>query len=87
MTRVSRPALPELERRLARLEGERAILRMPSACCHAIDSGDEEAWVGCFTEDGHFEARGRPASYPSLQVSRRSELRRLAGEHSRPPDA
>ena len=41
--------------RLQALEDEAAIIRRLHAYGHAIDGGDEAAWVDCFTADGIFE--------------------------------
>lgn len=69
-----------MERRLALLEDERAILRTLHAYGHTIDSGDEAGWVGCFTEDGVF------AATDWFRVSGREELKAFIAEHTRPPD-
>ena len=49
----------DIESRLALLEAESAILKNLYRYGHAIDYGDEEAWVDCFTEDGVFDVRAR----------------------------
>jgi ketosteroid isomerase-like protein len=69
-----------LERRLARLEDERAILRTLHAYGHAIDAGDEAAWVACFAEDGVFAARDW------FHVEGRAQLEAFIAAHTRPPD-
>ena len=76
----------ELERRLAVLEDERAILCRLSAYGHAIDYGDEEGWVDCFTEDGVFDVRARLSHQPNRVISGRDELRAFITRHTRAPE-
>lgn len=73
----------DIEARLARLEHERQIIRTLHAYGHAIDYGDEDGWVDCFTEDGVFDVRGRIQRL----VRGRDELRRFIALHSHAPDA
>ena len=80
------PDAADLERRLALLEDERAILRRLYAYGHAIDYGDEEAWVNCFAEDGVFDIRTRLEGTPKMVVSGRAELRRFVSRHTRAPE-
>lgn len=74
--------MTDLEARVARLEDERGVLRTLHAYGHAIDYGDEEGWVDCFTEDGVFDVRGRL----TFAVSGREQLREFISRHSRAPD-
>ena len=76
----------DLERRVALLEDERAILRRLYAYGHAIDYGDEEAWVGCFAEEGVFDIRTRLEGTPNMVVSGRDELRSFVSRHTRAPE-
>jgi hypothetical protein len=46
-----RARLDDLEERLARLEDERAILARLYRYSYALDSGDREAFLDCFTPD------------------------------------
>jgi ketosteroid isomerase-like protein len=79
-------ASPSVIERLERLEAEGAILRTLYAYGHAIDYGDEEAWVDCFTEDGVFDVRTpRPERFNS-RLEGRDELRRFVASHSRAPE-
>jgi hypothetical protein len=78
--------LEHLERRVARLEDEHAVLRRLFAYGHALDYGDEEAWSNCFAEDGVFDIRGRLPGRPREVVSGRSALRAFASRHTRAPE-
>ena len=80
------PDLDDLERRVALLEDERAILRRLFAYGHAIDYGDEEAWTNCFAENGVFDIRTRLEGTPNMKVSGRAELRAFVGRHTRAPE-
>jgi hypothetical protein len=73
-----------LEDRLARLEAEAAILRTLHRYGHAIDAGDEAAWVDLFSPDGEFQVRGPGVEYT---ISGRAELLRFIARHSRRPEA
>jgi len=75
----------ELERQVARLEAERAILRTLYAYGQAIDYGDEATWVDLFTADGVFDARGRVPSDVTRVTSGRAALAAFAAGFSRPP--
>ena len=80
------PDLEDLERRLALLEDERAILRRLYAYGHAIDYGDEEAWAACFAEDGVFDIRTRLEGTPNMRVTGRPALRSFVSRHTRAPE-
>ena len=80
------PDLDDLERRVALLEDERAILRRLFAYGHAIDYGDEEAWTNCFAENGVFDIRTRLEGTPNMKVSGRQELRAFVKRHTRAPE-
>jgi ketosteroid isomerase-like protein len=71
---------------LARLEAEAAILRTLHRYGHAIDAGDEAAWVDLFTPDGEFRVRG-PGDAPGYTISGRAELAAFIARHSRRPEA
>jgi hypothetical protein len=76
-----------LTRRLQALEDERAVIRTLHRYGHAIDAGDEEAWLACFTEDAVFRAGGRRSRETRFVVSGRDELRAFIAGHTRRPDA
>ena len=75
----------ELAQRVARLEDERAILRTLYAYGHAIDHGEEQAWVDLFTPDGVFDSRGRNPGDVTRVVNGHDELAYFAAHFSRPP--
>jgi ketosteroid isomerase-like protein len=68
------------------LEDERAITHTLVAYGHAIDYGDEEAWVRCFADDGIFDIRGRESGHPHGRIVGRQELRRFIVRHTRAPE-
>src|SRR4051794_31677493 len=78
--------LAELERRIAKLEDERDVLHRLYAYGHAIDYGNEAAWVDCFTADGVFDIRSGVAGRPRQVVSGHDELRDFAAGHTRAPE-
>jgi hypothetical protein len=80
------PDLLELERRIALLEDERAVLRRLYAYGHAIDYGDENAWADCFAENGVFDIRSRLAGRPNQIVSGRAAIRDFVSRHTRAPE-
>jgi ketosteroid isomerase-like protein len=77
------------ERLTARLEqivAEHEIARTISAYAHAVDYGDAEQVVDCFTEDGVFEVRSRRPGYPSRRIEGRQSLREFFGARTLPQD-
>lgn len=77
--------LAALAQRLTALEDERAVIETLHRYGHALDAGDDDALVDCFTDDGTFAAAGREAGHTTFAVRGRDELRALAQGHSRPP--
>lgn len=45
----------ELERRIQALEDEQAIRTTLQAFAHAMDAGDPEAWLDCFTPEASYD--------------------------------
>lgn len=72
--------------RLAALEAERGVVATLHAYGHAIDAGDEAAWVDCFTEDGRFSASGRNEAKMGFDVQGRAALADFAARHTRRPE-
>ncbi len=77
----------DLLARLEHLENERGVLATLHRYGHAIDAGDEQAWVDCFTADGTFFAQGRHGHHTALDVTGRDALQAFIIEHSRRPYA
>ena len=75
----------ELAARVARLEDEAAVVRTLHRYGHAIDAGDEAAWVDVFTAAGEFRVRGPEGS--GYTIRGRDELAAFAARHSRRPEA
>lgn len=72
------------------LEDERGILKTLYQYGHAIDYGDHEEWVDCFTEDAVYnvcrgEQTGRASD--SFCCEGRAELAAFVSRRSRPPKA
>jgi 3-phenylpropionate/cinnamic acid dioxygenase small subunit len=83
------PAGPDtaaLERRLARLEAERAIARTLHRYAHTIDAGDEAGWLACFTDTAVFAARHRDSDRHHLYAEGREALAAFIAAHTRPPE-
>jgi ketosteroid isomerase-like protein len=74
-----------LETRLRILEDERSIIKTLYQYGHALDYGDEEAYVDCFTDDGVFEVRRRVADITQRVVGK-SARRIFVAQHSRAPE-
>jgi hypothetical protein len=75
--------MSDLEARVTRLEHEREILRTLHAYAHAIDYGDDEGWVDCFTANGVFDVRGAR----QYLFCGHDELRHFIARHTRAPAA
>lgn len=69
---------------LADLLVERAVLRRLYSYCHALDAGDADAVVDCFTATGTFTARDR-AGRLLFHAAGREAIRAFARGHTRPP--
>jgi len=79
-----------LEKRVAILEHEREILNTLYRYAHAIDYGDEVAWVDCFVESGIFDVRLTPVTDPAAErmiyVVGHSALAEFIRQHPRAPN-
>ena len=89
--------IDQLRSRLAALEDERDITDTIDRYSHAIDNGDVDEWLDCFTTDGSIEVRAHavrgagdgPAGSPPGHVGRyagRQQLRGFIEAQSRPPE-
>jgi uncharacterized protein (TIGR02246 family) len=65
----------ELEVELARLKDREAILDLLYAYCHAIDGGDTEGWLDCFTEDAAWVVWFVQGDDPIYDMHGRDEIR------------
>lgn len=77
----------DLAQRVERLEARLAIQERMYDYAHAIDYGEEEAWLNCFTTDGVFDVRMRLGSRPDIRCEGREELAKFIAAHTRPPEA
>lgn len=81
-----------LEERVARLEAQiaetadrQAVLETLQAYSHAIDLGEEEAFLDCFTPDATFEVRSGLPDYPVQSHAGRDALAAFIAAHTKPP--
>jgi len=74
--------MASIEERLRRLEDEREILNLLHTYGHALDYGDEQAFMDCWTENAYLEWPTRPAPFRG-----RTEILRAFREHSHAPHA
>ena len=61
--------LASARHRLASLEAERDILRTLYAYSHHLDLGEDERWVGLFTDDGVIDVHYLPAKLPRARLA------------------
>lgn len=73
-----------IERRLAILEEERAILNTMYRYAHTIDYGLEEEWVDLFTEDGIFDVH-MIKGFESYRIEGKAALASFVASHTRAP--
>ena len=57
-----------------------AIQDLYARYCVALDTGDEAAWVGCFTDDGEFEGRAPAKGHDELARYHRDRMAARAEE-------
>src|ERR1700733_11857129 len=74
--------IAELRARVETLEAQRDILQRLYMYGPALDYGQEEAFVECFTDDGIFEGMGHPR-HKSYQGGK--QLAAFAAQHTRAP--
>ena len=69
---------------LRALQDEQAVRRTLHRYCHAIDYGDEAAWVDLFLEDGVFDVEF-PGDQPAMHLAGRAALEEFIAAHPRAP--
>jgi ketosteroid isomerase-like protein len=74
-----------LEARVAGLADRQAVLDALQAYSHAIDRGEEAAFLDCFTPDATFEVRSPLPGYPAAMHAGRVALADFIAAHSKPP--
>jgi ketosteroid isomerase-like protein len=79
--------LDALAERLDRLEAERAIVRTMYAYGRALDYGDREAFLDCFTDDADYVVDMRLGGAAVLSFRGREELAGYHDWHTHAPDA
>jgi hypothetical protein len=70
---------------LAALLDERAVLRTLHEYAHAMDSGDEAAWVDCFTADAVFDVVEVVGGRRVHREEGRGDLARYVAGYPKPP--
>lgn len=78
------PVERTLAERLQRVEDELAIHRLLGDYGRALDYGQEDRFVGCFTEDAVWIARRRSGHERTLRGH--DQLRSFARQHTRAPE-
>ncbi|SEQ96638.1 nuclear transport factor 2 family protein [Arthrobacter sp. OV608] len=76
----------DLAKRLSLVEDERAITRLLYRYSHAIDRGDSDGWVACFTADGAFRGRGEGVDFAPTSAQGQVALLDFAKRHAQPAD-
>lgn len=74
-----------LEERQGELEDRQAVLDTLQAYSHAIDLGEEEAFLDCFTPDATFEIRSELPDYPVAAHTGIEALKGFIESHTKPP--
>lgn len=75
-----------LARRIDALEDRQAIVDRLYALAHAIDYGDEDGFVDCFTADAVFSVFRREETEPLRESAGHTGLRAMVERHTRPPE-
>ncbi len=81
------PDLDELSARLDRLEAERAIVETMYAYGRALDYGDRDGFLDCFTDDADYVVDMRLGGAAVLSFHGREELAGYHDWHTHAPDA
>jgi 3-phenylpropionate/cinnamic acid dioxygenase small subunit len=76
-----------VEERLLALEARQAVVERLHRYAHAIDYGDEAAWLDCFVEGAVFDVRMRLGTRPDVRCEGRAQLAAFIAAHTRPPVA
>jgi ketosteroid isomerase-like protein len=74
------------DRELQLLLEERAITRAIHAYAHAMDSGDEAAWVAAFTDDAVFDVVEVVGGKRVHREDGRDDLAAYIAQYPKPPD-
>ena len=81
------PDLDALAARLDRLEAERAIVETMYAYGRALDYGDREGFLDCFTDDADYVVDMRLGGAAVLSFHGREDLAGYHDWHTHAPDA
>jgi ketosteroid isomerase-like protein len=80
MTSELEATVQRLERRVRELEDERAILDTLYAYAHALDYGDRDEWIDCWTEDAEL-------TWPHTTFHGVAEITQAYDDHSHAPQS
>jgi ketosteroid isomerase-like protein len=84
---ISEPSTAELVERLSRLENERAVLSTLYAYGEALDYGNEELFLDCFTPDADYFVDMRLGRDGSFSFHGHDQLTGYFQGHTHAPDA
>ena len=84
---VSDPTINALAERLDRLEAERDIAATMYGYGNAIDYGDRDRFLDCFTDDADYVVTMRIGSGDGFEFHGRDELARYFDDHTHAPAA
>ena len=76
----------EVQELLQQLVDERAILRLLHEYAQAMDAGDEQAWVDCFTPDAVFDVVEVVGGRRVHREDGHGDLARYIGAYPKPPE-
>ena len=81
------PSTSELAERLARIEDERAIVARMYASGRAIDYGDRDLFLSCFTPDADYQVEKRISPDGNFSFHGHAGLVQFFDGHTHAPDA
>ena len=84
---ASAPASDALAARVDRLEAERAIVAILYAYGHALDYGDRDEFLGCFTTDAAYVVAMRIGTDGGFSFHGHDELTTYFDNHTHAPEA
>lgn len=78
---MSQAEMEGLQTRLAKLEGERAIVELLHRICRTVDASIVEDWLDCFEQDGAFVWSASADAAPALELYGSDDLRNWFAQH------
>jgi 3-phenylpropionate/cinnamic acid dioxygenase small subunit len=86
MTVTAEQGAAALDERVAAIEARLAIMDRLYAVAHAVDYGDEDGFIDCFTPDAVFSVHIGGQSEPTHRYVGHAGLRARIENHTRPPE-